>query len=286
MHRLTLAVAAFAAFLGAWAQTPEKLRLWTGDAPYAQGAEAADVPQITVYLPPEKPDGRATSAVLICPGGGYRRLCDSYEGHDLAKWLVARGVAGVVLTYRLAPKYDGRAIFADAKRAMRLVRTRAPGWRIDPTRLGAIGFSAGGHLAACLATLSDDGDPAASDPVERASCRPDFVGLVYPYLTMGAEYGHEHMRTHFLGKDYTPALVKRFSLDEQVTDRTPPAFVAHARTDQVVNVEHSRRFVAAMKKHGRPVEYHELATGVHGLGAGKGPEWEQWTEAFAAYLAK
>ena len=269
-----------------WAQTPEKLRLWEGDAPHALGSAPADVPQITVYLPPERADGRATPAILICPGGGYRMLCDTYEGHDLAKWLVERGVAGIVLTYRLAPKYDHRAIFADAKRAMRLVRTRAPGWRIDPNRLGAIGFSAGGHLVACLATLFDDGDPAAADPVERATCRPDFVALVYPYLTMGAEYGHEHMRTHFLGKDYTPELVKRFSLDEQVTARTPPAFVTHARTDQVVDIAHSRRFVAAMQKAGRPVEYHELATGVHGLGAGKGPEWKQWTDFFAAYLAK
>lgn len=229
-----------------------------------------DAPTLTVHLP-ENSGGRRCPAFVIFPGGGYRMLCDTYEGHDLAKWFNGRGIAGIVLKYRLAPKYDHHAIYADAEESLRYVRSHAEEWGVDPARIGVIGFSAGGHLAASVSTLMKDGGP-------------DFTALVYPYISMGKELGHEHMRADFLGKGYADELVRRFSADLQITDRTPPMFIAHAKTDKVVNIAHSRNLVAAMRAKGRQVSYFELTKGEHGLGAGKGEDWAAWLQVFDKWL--
>ncbi len=268
-------LAGVAMALSAAVATPE-FRIWPN--------VVEDAPTVTVHLPPRVEGKGPCAAFLIFPGGGYRMLCDSYEGHDLAKWFNRRGIAGIVLKYRLAPKYDHRATYADAERAMRYARFHAAEWNIDPKRIGVIGFSAGGHLAGSLATLAGDGESAAADPVQRLSARADYLALVYPYVSMGQELGHEHMRRDFLGAGYTDELVRCFSADLQITERTPAAFIAHARTDKVVDIRHSRNLVAAMKAKGRPVSYLELPRGEHGLGAGKGEDWNAWLTAFDRWL--
>ncbi|HUE17491.1 MAG TPA: alpha/beta hydrolase, partial [Planctomycetaceae bacterium] len=156
--------------------------LWPGGAPGAHGTSEKDVPTLTVHLPaPDKANG---CAVVICPGGGYQHLASDYEGHDVAEWFNTFGVVGFVLRYRLAPDYHHPAPMLDVQRAIRTVRAKADEWKIDPHRVGVMGFSAGGHLASTAATHFDAGHADAADPIDRQSCRPDFAVLAYPVITM------------------------------------------------------------------------------------------------------
>jgi len=235
---------------------------------------------ISVHLPPSgKGNG---SAVVICPGGGYRALMMSYEGHDIARWLNEYGVVGVVLKYRIHPHRHPLPM-QDGRRAMRLVRARAEGWGIATNRVGMMGFSAGGHLASTVATHFDSGAPQADDPVERMSCRPDFLVLVYPVISVG-EKGHVGCRNNLLGPSPKTEDMAFLANEQHVTPQTPPTFLAHAKTDKVVPVEHSTMFHAALEKHGVASEFFELPTGRHGLGCGKGKEWSAWQERCLAWL--
>jgi acetyl esterase/lipase len=266
----------------ALAAQPAPELLWPNGAPGAKGDKPADRPAIMVHLAaPEKATG---AAVLICPGGGYGALMMSYEGHDVAKWLNGFGIAGIVLQYRIKP-YQHPAPMTDAQRALRMVRSRAAELKLDPKRIGVMGFSAGGHLAGTLATHYDAGDQNAADPIEKASCRPDFAILVYPVITMG-EKGHAGCRETLLGKTPKKEDVESLSLEAQVTAQTPPTFLVHSKTDQVVPVAHSLMFQEALKAKGVPCEYCELPTGAHGLGCGKGDLWQQWQAQCAAWLKK
>jgi acetyl esterase/lipase len=250
----------------------ETLLLWPDGAPGAKGTAPADKPAITVHLPAaDKANG---AAVVICPGGGYGALMMSYEGHDIAKWLNEQGVAGIVLQYRIAP-YHHPAPLQDAQRALRLVRSHAAEWKIDPKRIGIMGFSAGGHVASTLGTHFDAGDAAAADPVQRVDCRPDFLILVYPVISMGPK-GHGGSRNNLLGKDPVPADVELLSNEKQVTEKTPPTFLVHSKGDRVVSVENSAMFYEACKAKGVPAEFFEMEKGDHGLGVGKGELWAAW----------
>jgi len=162
---------------GADAQ-PAPQPLWPAGAPGAKGNLPEDIPSIQIYLAPA--DKATGAAILVCPGGGYEHLAP-HEGHDVAVWLSSIGVTAVVLKYRLGPRYHYPAQLQDAQRALRTMRGKASGWKIDPQRVGVMGFSAGGHLASTAATHFDDGDPGAADPIERQSCRPDVAILCYPY---------------------------------------------------------------------------------------------------------
>jgi dienelactone hydrolase len=148
-------------------------------------------------------------------------------------------------------------------------------WGIDPAKVGIIGFSAGGHLASTTATHFDDGNPKAEDPVERQSSRPDFMVLVYPVISMGPK-GHGGSRTNLLGKQPDDKLVKLFSNELQVTDKTPPTFLAHAMDDKVVVPDHSKMVHDALQAQKVPSKYLELASGGHGLNGYKGPMWDAW----------
>ncbi|HVX14852.1 MAG TPA: alpha/beta hydrolase [Pirellulales bacterium] len=259
---------------------PERISLWQKHAPIGDGQfEEADA-WITLHRP-VKGNG---AAIVICPGGGYGTLVTGAEGHGIAEWLNGHGITGVVLEYRL-PAGRSAVPLLDAQRALRTVRSRAKEWAIDPTHIGIIGFSAGGHLASTAGTHFDDGDPKASDPIDRGSCRPDFMLLVYPVIVMG-EKTHQGSKSNLLGDDPSPELVARFSNEKQVTAETPPAFLAHAVDDKPVPPENSRAFYEALKAHEIPARYVELPSGGHGLDGYQGPMWDKWQAESLAWLAE
>jgi acetyl esterase/lipase len=258
------------------APAAEKLPLWSGPAPVGEGQFEATGGSITVHRPAaEKANG---AAVVICPGGGYTSLVKDGEGYQIARWLKQHGIAGIVLEYRLP---QGRPLvpLLDAQRAIRTVRFHAKQWNIDPSRVGIMGFSAGGHLAATAGTLFDGGDAKAADPIERMSCRPDFAILVYPAIDLGPSPGDDCL----FGRHPTPELVDLFRCNKQVTEKTPPMFLACARDDGLV--VHSRMMYEALKAHGAAAEYLELPRGGHGLDHYQGPMWDAWQNQSLAWLA-
>lgn len=234
--------------------------LWAGETPGAKGAAAADIPTLQVFLPKE-PTG---SSFIICPGGGYGGLAN-HEGPVIGEWLAKNGVTAFVLRYRLGPKYNHPIQIGDAQRAIRQVRSHAQAWKLDPKRIGILGFSAGGHLASTASTHFDDGSDKAADPIDRVSCRPDLSILIYPVITMGPK-GHGGSRNNLLGKTPAPELIELLSNEKQVTDKTPPAFLVHSTLDKGVPVENSDMYADALKKHGIPFEYVRGELGGHGFG--------------------
>jgi acetyl esterase/lipase len=257
--------------------------LYEGGAPGAAGDEAADRPKITVYLAP--PAAATGAAVVICPGGGYRGLAADHEGRQIAEWLNSLGVSAFVLQYRLGPRYRHPAPLQDAQRALRVVRSRAKAWSVDPSRVGILGFSAGGHLASTAATHFDEGQAGAPDPIERESARPDFAVLCYPVISLIDPVAHAGSRTHLLGDPPDPALVERLSNERQVTARTPPTFLWHTADDSAVPVENSILFFQALRKAGVPGELHVFPHGRHGLGLAPGDaSVSQWPRLCARWM--
>lgn len=259
-----------AKFAAGAAAEPQKVGLWNGNAPTGDGKTEDCEVWLTLYRP-AKPNG---TAVVICPGGGYGGHAIQPEGHGIAKWLNQSGVTGVVLEYRL-PAGRHSVPMLDAQRAIRTVRSRAQVWGINPARIGIIGFSAGGHLASTAATHFDAGQPQSTDPIEQASSRPDFAILVYPVITMG-KTTHSGSRTNLLGPNPTDEFIELYSNEKQVTDQTPPTFLAHAIDDGPVPPDNSRLFFKALQAHKVPSKYLELPDGGHGLNGYKGPSWDAW----------
>jgi acetyl esterase/lipase len=256
------------------ADGPATYPLWPDGAPGALGKEtgdefhAGDVPTITVYAPDA---ARANgAAVVICPGGGYGFLASEHEGKDVAQWLGTLGVTGVVLKYRLGPRYKHPTMLQDAQRAIRTVRARAKEWRLDPGRVAVLGFSAGGHLASTVATHFDTGRPGAPDPLDRPSCRPDLAILIYPVIALSTPYGHAGSLKNLFGDRPSQELIESLSNERQVTAETPPTFLAHTNEDKGVPAENSLLFALALRKAGVPVELHLFEKGPHGLGMGTG----------------
>ncbi len=256
-------------FAGALAaqRVPEKPKvelLWPGGAPGALGAEDADRPSLSLYLPPAE---RATrTAVVVCPGGGYGHLALDHEGDQIARWLNSFGVAAFVLKYRLAPRYRHPAPLQDAQRAIRTVRYRARELNLAPDRIGIWGFSAGGHLASTAGTHFDAGNAAAADPIDRQSSRPDFLILGYPVISFTTEYTHRGSMRNLLGDSPDPKLVESLSNEKQVTAQTPPTFLFHTNEDKGVPAENSVLFYLALRKAGVPAEMHIYERGPHGVG--------------------
>jgi acetyl esterase/lipase len=280
---LLLSTASFAGERKADADESNTIRisLWNGHAPVGGDKYTNEDAWITVHRPP-KANG---AAIVICPGGGYRAKMMGPEGHGIAEWLNRHGITGVVLDYRLPA---GRAFvpLLDAQRALRTVRARAKEWDLDPARIGIMGFSAGGHLASTADTHFDDGNPSAADPIDRVSCRPDFAILVYPVITMGEHITHSGSQRSLLGEDPSPGRIKLFSNEKQVTSRTPPTFLAHARNDKAVPPENSKAFYEALRANKVAAEYLELPSGGHGLNGYKGPMWDAWQEKSLLWLAE
>lgn len=268
MKKTAIATSVFLLGMALNAATLDPVLLWPDGAPGALGTEDKDKPTLTPYIPDTGPAPRA--AIVICPGGGYGGLAQ-HEGRDYAMWLNAHGIAGFVLKYRLGSHgYRHPAMLQDAARAVRIVRSRCEEWGVDPSRVGIMGSSAGGHLASTLLTHFDGGDVAASDPVERESSRPDLGILCYPVITMG-EYTHQGTKNNLLGNNPSPELVKLLSNELQVTKQTPPCFVWHTFEDDGVPVENSLGFASALRRAGVPFDLHIYEKGRHGIGLGDKP---------------
>ena len=243
---------------------PEVVRLWEGPAPGAKGDAADDIPTLALY--PADPERATGTAVVVCPGGGYRNLAMDHEGGQVAHWLNSFGVSAFVLKYRLGPKYNHPVELGDAQRALRYVRHNAAKFQIDPNRVGIMGFSAGGHLASTAATHFDKGDPSASDPIERQGSRPGFAIFGYPVISFTTEYTHQGSKRNLLGENPDPKLVELLSNELQVTPETPPTFLFHTNEDTGVPPENSVLFYLALRKAGVSAELHIYERGRHGVG--------------------
>lgn len=245
------------------ATPPDPIPLWPEGAPGALGKEPTDIPSLQYY--PAPADKATGAAVVVCPGGGYGALA-KHEGHDVAVWLNSIGVTGVVLKYRLGPRYHHPIMMGDVKRAIRYTRSKASEWKIDPNRIGVMGFSAGGHLASTAATHFDPGDANAKDPIDKLSSRPDLAVLCYPVITMTDPFAHKGSRKNLLGDPAPPELVALMSNETQVTEKTPPTFIFHTEDDAGVPVENAMLFATALRKAKVPHEMHIFEHGRHGVG--------------------
>jgi acetyl esterase/lipase len=261
---------------------PKIHRLWPKDAPGAKGQEPKDIPDIAVHLP--APDVANGAAIVICPGGGYAGLAMDHEGKQIAQWCNSMGVAGIILKYRVAP-YRHPSPLLDAQRAIRFTRAHAKEWHIDPEKVGILGFSAGGHLASTAGTHFDLGPKDAADPVDKESCRPDFMVLCYPVITFKGPFAHMGSRNNLLGKDADESLVNSLCNETRVTKDTPPAFLVHTTEDKGVPPENSILFYTALNKHKVPAELHIFEKGQHGLGLGpKDLPFSAWPNLCRSWL--
>ena len=225
-------------------------------------------------------------AIVVCPGGGYGRLAIDLEGWDVAAWLNRQGIAAFILTYRLPSNeiMEDKSIgpLQDVQQAIRIVRRRAAEWKIDPHKIGVMGFSAGGHLAATASTLYEEKVYPVSDTT---SARPDFSVLVYPVISMESGITHGGSRDNLIGPDPTAEQARKFSADERVNKETPPAFIVHAADDKTVPPENSINYMQALRKVGVPCELHIYESGGHGFGLGGGSGTKSaWPEAFKLWL--
>lgn len=262
---------------------PKKELLWPNGAPGAKGTDDKDKPELTFYLPaPDKANG---AAVLICPGGGYGGLAMDHEGVQVCQYLNSIGVAGIILKYRLPVNgYIHPAPLQDAKQAMRVVRSRAAELKINPQKIGVMGFSAGGHLASTLGTHFDYGDSTAKDELQKISSRPDFMVLVYPVVTL-KQFTHQGSKNNLLGPNPDPKLVDLLSNEEQVTPYTPQTFLIHTYEDTAVPVENSLNMFKALRENGVPAEMHIFQRGPHGFGMKKDdPILAKWPDMLADWM--
>jgi acetyl esterase/lipase len=274
IYKIMFAVAVCAC---AFSAEPPEILLWANVAPGSEGMvskekveisgagkerRVSDVvnPTIAVYLPPK--DMATGAAVIVAPGGAHRFHTFDNEGHNVAKWLASVGVVGVVLKYRLA-RAEGNPfqvevhVLQDAQRAIRTLRARADEWGVNPKRVGILGFSAGGEVAALAATRFDAGNPSSVDPIERQSSRPDFQALLYPGLPK----------------------------DARVSKEMPPTFLCAASDDRPSIAEGLAEYYLAVKRAGVPVELHLFTGGGHGFGIRKTKfPVSAWPDRFEAWM--
>jgi acetyl esterase/lipase len=240
-------------------------------------------PTLSVFLPPK---GKETgAAVIICPGGGYINLAMGYEGTEVAERFNKSGITAFVLKYRIP---DDQTMIQkeigplqDAQRALLVLRTRAAEWKIDPKRIGIMGFSAGGHLASTAGTHFENNVIANPDHL---SLRPDFMILIYPVISFTKAIGHAGSALNLLGKNPSPEKIKEYSNEMQVTDQTPPAFIVHAKDDDAVPYANSLEFADSLKKHHVPVELFLYDQGGHGFGMNNGTSHDSWMERCLVWL--
>lgn len=280
---LTLLMTAIADLTSA--APPVVIPLWPEGVPGAKdiGAEKDEgqgrisnvfEPTLTVYGPAVDRPNR--TAVIIAPGGGYVRLSFEREGVQYANWLSSLGITSFVLKYRMQ-EFGHPAPLQDVLRAVRLVRSRAAEFKINPARIGVMGSSAGGHLAASAGTLFDHAAGRTGAELDAVNARPDFLILMYPVISMDDPVAHAGSRRALLGANPTPELLQLMSLDKQVTATTPPTLIIHTQEDQAVPVENAIRFYQGLTKAKVPAEMYLFEHGSHGMGMkpefGTASEW-------------
>jgi len=239
----------------------EKEKIYPDGTPGAEGTGEAHEP--TIEIVPALPEKANGCAIVILPGGVYYKVETGKEGTVIGDWFSQHGISSFVVRYRVKP-YRHPVPGNDARRALRYVRFHAERFGIDPDRVGLMGFSAGGHNASYVGTHWDEGDESAGDLIERQSCGPDFLLLVYPVISMLDGYANEGSRRNLLGDEITQEKKEEMSCELHVTERTPPTFITHGTDDISVPIEGSRRFVAACEDNGVPVEYYEAEGQGHG----------------------
>lgn len=245
------------------------------------GVTKVSTPTLTPYL---LKDGSAHTAVLVIPGGGYSGVAMGHEGDSIARAFNKIGVAAFVLKYRLpsdsimVDKTIGP--LQDAQSALVIIRKNAKQWNIDPTKVGVIGFSAGGHLASTLGTHFDK--PAIQDN-GNISLRPDFMALIYPVITFGG-FAHVGSRENLIGKSPSQQLIDLYSNEKQVTDQTPPTFLVHAEDDNVVPVQNTLMFYDALLQNKVKGEMHIYVAGGHGFGLNNKTTKDYWFDRLKEWL--
>jgi acetyl esterase/lipase len=272
----------------------EILKVWPGGAPNDNGMTEPEEKydgvrvrnvseaEMYVYLPEE--ENNTGAAVVICPGGGYWIEAMDHEGYDIAEWLKSKGVAGIVLKYRL-PYGHHEVPSSDARQAIRIVRKNAQGWGIDPDKIGIAGSSAGGHLASTVGTRFDYGNEDAASELEKMSTRPDFMLLLYPVITFLEEFGHMGSRKNLIGEGNNWEMVEKYSNELHVSPETPPTFLVLADDDSGVPPRNSIEFYLALKENSVPAEMHIFAKGGHGFGITKHNQpADQWPDLFYNWL--
>lgn len=286
--------------LNSFAQN-ETIPLWEGEIPNSQKSNEKEIvesteivrislvqnPLLEVYLPSKQ--NTTGKAVIICPGGGYHYLSYDWEGTDIAKWFNSKGIAAFVLKYRLpnskSVKVSYEAPLQDAQRAMRIVRSQSVKWRVNPNKIGVIGFSAGGHLASTLGTQFDKANHFNETNLDTISARPDFMALIYPVVTMREDYVHNGSKVALLGENPKDELITQYSNELQVTENTPPTFIVHSQDDKAVPVENSLNLYKSLKDKGVKTEMHIYTNGGHGysLALGEG-HLQTWTDRLYDWL--
>ncbi len=242
---------------------PTPIRLYKGTPPGAHGNGVRDIPLLYVLLPRHPV---TTAAVLVIPGGAYNHVALGQEGFQVGEWLRDQGMPAFVLDYRVAPQYHYPVQIQDGMRAMRLIRANAKKWDIDPNRIGVWGSSAGGQLASTLGTHCNKPNQAAHNPINRLSCKPNFMILAYPVISMHSSITNQATRLSLLGPHPSPTLVRYMSNELHVTPSTPPTFIFVTQRDPAVPVQNSLDFYAALTRNHVPAELHVFDYGIHGCG--------------------
>lgn len=224
-------------------------------------------------------------ALLLLPGGGYSFRSEKLDGVDIARWFSERGIAAFVLNYRVDP-FRYPVPLRDAERAVRWLRANASEQHVDPRRVAVMGSSAGGHLAALLATRDGAGDPASADAVERQSSKPDLLILSQAVIST-QQHVHEGSIRRLLGNAPAPELLREVSAETRVTQSTPPTFIWTTKTDERVDYENSELFAQALHEHGIDHEIHVFPEGSHGRGLSRAePYARRWPDLCLAWLAR
>lgn len=275
------------------------LPLWENTPPFTRTVPEQDQlegtgivkvarPELLVYLPERAVANRA--AILICPGGGYSKLAIAHEGHEVAEWYQQKGYVAAILKYRLPDEElveeSWRVPLTDAEQGIRLIRQKAGEWQLDQQKVGVLGFSAGGHLAA---TLSVHGSSAGND---LPASRPDFSILIYPVISMDTSITHAGSRNQLLGEKLQTEWEDYYSIEKQVNAQTPPAFIVHSWDDKGVVPQNSIRYAEALQQNQVPVELHLFQKGGHGYGmgnrenTGNAPRWPELSHGWIQEILK
>ena len=251
---------------------PRQLLLWPDRRTPRRSPADGDLPRLTYYLPSD--EFRSGQSVLILPGGGYQLVSSPKEGHRPAQLLAARGIAAGVLEYRHAPQRHPVPLL-DAQRAMRWMRAESIAHGLDPGRVGCMGFSAGGHLAGCLAMLPDLAESAIDDEVGRQPCHPDFALMIYAVVTMVESFANQASPRNLLGDNPQPRQLAELSLERAAHPGCPPFFIAHGRDDTVVPVRNALALYSALLECGVPATMHLYQDFSHGVGLAANHPWGQ-----------